>query len=44
MYEDFDGVKTQKQELDKQEVNKQEEELEDREVWKRRFDVFCEKL
>lgn len=44
MYEDLDGVKTQKQELDKQEVNKQEEELEDREVWKRRSDVLCEKL
>lgn len=39
MYEDLDGVKTQKKELDKQ-----EEESVDREVWKRRSDVFSEKL
>ncbi|XP_061181877.1 dentin sialophosphoprotein-like [Saccostrea echinata] len=39
MYEDLDGVKTQKQQL-----SKKEEDSNDSDVWKRRSDVFSEKL
>ncbi|XP_055997422.1 uncharacterized protein LOC125645853 isoform X2 [Ostrea edulis] len=39
MYEDLDGVKTEKEELDKKEEGRKESE-----VWKRRSDVLCEKL